>query len=381
MQAVGFLGDDDCARKLAALAKAWPGEGASARAQAALDALLNIGTDTALLNINLLAEKSKFPAFKAAAGERIVTIADMRGLTTDELADRLVPTLGLDEMGASELDYGTRKFTVWFDERLAPVVKDASGAVLANLPKPSKTDDAARAKAAKAKLAGLKKDAKATASLQITRMERAMRTGRLVDGRLFADAFVHHPWMRHLAQRLVWGAHDASGALVSPFRIAEDGTFADSKDAEYTLPGGASVSVLHPVRMPADTREAFAAVFADYAIVQPFPSSGDRCSRSRRTSAAHAGSSASAGARRRTARSAGSRRGAGNAGWTTPSVSQSRSAIACTPSSRPSRAGTRRSRWRTSSRRRSATSSCPSRSRSARSTRSPSRSSSTISRP
>jgi len=270
MQAIGFLGDDECARKLAALAKAWPGEGASVRAQAALDALLNVGTDAALVNINLLAEKSKFPAFKAAAAERIVAIADARGLTTDELADRLAPTLGLDERGAGELDYGARKLTVSFDERLAPIVKDEKGVVLGDLPKPTKTDDAALAKAAKAKLAGIKKDAKATAALQISRMERAMRTGRRIDARLFVEAFAEHPWMRHLAQRLVWGAHDASGARVATFRVAEDGSLADVKDAKYTLSAAGSASVLHPARMSADERAAWSAVFADYAIAQPF---------------------------------------------------------------------------------------------------------------
>ncbi len=271
MQTVGFLGDDDCARKLATLAKAWPGEGKSARAQAALDALLNIGTDTALVNINVLAEKSKFPAFKAAARERIDAIADARGLTTDELADRLVPTLGLDEEGAATLDYGARKFTIAFDERLLPVVKDASGAVLGDLPKPAKTDDKDLAKAAKTRLSGLKKDAKTTASLQIARLERAMRTGRFIERALFLDAFAGHPWMRHLAQRLVFGAHDASGKLVATFRVAEDGTLADPKDATYTLPANAKVTVLHPARMPKDALAKWSQVFAEYEILQPFP--------------------------------------------------------------------------------------------------------------
>ena len=271
MQAVGFLGDDDGARKLAALAKLWPGQGFGARAQAALDALLNIGTDTALVNINILAEKSRFPAFKQAAGERILAIADARGLTSDELADRLVPTLGLDEEEGGALDFGARKFTVAFDERMLPIVRDASGALLGDLPKASKADDAAKAKAAKAKLAALKKDAKTTASLQVSRMERAMKNGRHIGRALFLEAFAAHPWMRHLAQRLVWGAHDASGAIVRTFRVAEDGTLADEKDAEYKLPADATVSAVHPARAPKNAWDAWSALFAEYRIIQPFP--------------------------------------------------------------------------------------------------------------
>jgi hypothetical protein len=275
MQSIGFFGDDECARKLAALAKAWPGENASARAQAALDALLNIGTDTALMNINVLAEKSRFPAFKAAAAERISAIADARGLTTDELADRLAPTLGLDEAGAGDLDYGARKFKVAFDERLQPVVKDASGATLADLPKPAKSDDAALAKEAKARLSGLKKDAKTTASLQIARMERAMTGGRRIERAPFLDAFAGHPWMRHLAQRLVWGVHrggndGGGGELTATFRVAEDGTLSDDRDKALVLPKDATVSVVHPARMPEEAMDRWRQLFADYEIVQPF---------------------------------------------------------------------------------------------------------------
>ncbi len=268
MQSVGFLGDDDAARKLAALAKLWPGQGFGARAQSALDALLNIGTDAALVNINILAEKSRFPAFKQAAAERILAIADARGLTTDELADRLVPTLGLDEEGGGELDFGARKFTVAFDAQMLPVVRDASGAIHADLPKPSKTDDAAKAKAAKAKFSGLKKDAKATASLQVSRMERAMKSGRRIDRVLFLEVFAAHPWMRHLAERLVWGAHGASGEIIQLFRVAEDGTLANEQDAEYKLPIDASVSVVHPKRK---NLQAWSSRFAEYRIIQPFP--------------------------------------------------------------------------------------------------------------
>ena len=256
---------------LAALAKAWPGEGFGARAQAALDALLNIGSDTALVAINILAEKSRFPAFKQAAAERILAIADARGLTPDELADRLVPSLGLDEAGGAELDYGAQKFTVSFDERMLPVVIDASGGTLADLPKPKKTDDAAKAKAAKARLSALKKDAKATASLQIARLERAMKTGRLIDGGLFVSAFAGHPWMRHLAQRLVWGAHDARGALVETFRVASDGELTNARDEAFALGKDAKVSVVHPARMPAGATDVWSALFGEYQILQPFP--------------------------------------------------------------------------------------------------------------
>ncbi len=269
MQAVGFLGDDECARRLAALAKAWPGENASARAQAALDALLNIGTDTALVNINLLAEKSKFPAFKAAARERIDAIAFARGLTADELADRLVPTLGLEEKGATVLDLGGRTFEIVFGEDLLPRVKDVDGKVHADLPKPGKNDAKDLAKAAKAKLAALKKDARTTASLQIARMERAMRSERAISASVFTSCFAEHPWMTHLARRFVWGAYEGT-TLKSSFRVAEDGSLANVDDAPFELSPEMTVKLLHPLAFTKGELERWGQVFADYEILQPF---------------------------------------------------------------------------------------------------------------
>jgi len=267
MQALGFWGDDDTARRLCALAKDWPGQNASARAQAALDALLSIGSDVALVNMNLLAEKSKYPAFKAAAAERIGLIAQKRGMTRDELQDRLVPTLSLDEDGA-KLDFGARHFVVSFDEQLRPVLHDENGTKLKSLPKPAKTDDADLAKAAKARLSGLTKDAKASASVHLARLERAMKEQRAIDIAVFEDHFVAHPWMSHLTKRLVWAALNAAGKDTGTFRVTDEGTYANEMDEEISLKETHTVLLAHPLYLP--TTAIWSTVFADYEIIQPF---------------------------------------------------------------------------------------------------------------
>ena len=58
------------------------------------------------------------------------------------------------------------------------------------------------------------------------------------------------------------------------FRVAEDGSLADVRDASLELPAGATVRVAHPVELPGDERAAWAGLFADYAILQPFEQLG-----------------------------------------------------------------------------------------------------------
>lgn len=140
-----------------------------------------IGTDIALMNLNGIALKVKFKGLQEKAREQIDTIAAARGLTIAELGDRLVPDLDLDADGSRVLDFGSRQFKVAFDQALRPTVRDSQGNLLEDLPKPTKSDDAARARAASETFKLLKKEAKAIASIQIFRLEQAMCAQRRWD--------------------------------------------------------------------------------------------------------------------------------------------------------------------------------------------------------
>lgn len=267
--ALGLLGDDETARRLAPRIREWPGESAHARAVTGLDLLAAIGSDVALMHLNGIAGKVKFKALQDRAREKIAAVAEARGFTAEELADRLVPDLGLDEQGTVVLDFGARQFRVAFDETLRPFVRDVGGARLKDLPKPNKADDAALADAATERFKQMKKDAKAIASLQLLRLEMGMVARRRWSAADFQLFFLEHPLMRHLAARLVWGVY-ADGKLQQNFRVAEDWTLADARDERFTLAPDAVVGIPHVLEMPQEAQEAFGQLFGDYEIQQPF---------------------------------------------------------------------------------------------------------------
>lgn len=270
--ALALLGDDDTARKLAPLIRAWPDQSAQARALAGLDVLGRIGSDVALMHLNALSTSKCKPLVKRIS-VLINAVAEARGLTTDELADRLVPDVGLDESGTLELDFGPRTFYLRFDETLEPFVKDAQGLRLKVFPRQQKTDDAALATAAIERFKHIRKESRATASQQVARMERAMVARRRWPEADFRRFFLDQPLMRHLTARLVWGVYEsaADGArLLSCFRVAEDWTLADADDALWQLPDGATLGIPHVLDMPQEIRDAFTQTFADYEIAQPF---------------------------------------------------------------------------------------------------------------
>jgi Domain of unknown function (DUF4132) len=276
---LGLIGGDNAARKLSPLIRVWPGEAAHARAVTGLDVLASIGSDVSLMHLNRSSETAKFKGLKENAQQRIALIAEARGLTREQLADLLVPDLGLDEDGSLLLDFGPRKFRVGFDELLAAVVKDESGAVLRALPKPNSKDDPELAKAAGDRWKALKKDATEASKIQMRRIELAMSLRRRWDSETFTMVFVNHPLMFHVVRRLVWAIFDKDGKVVTTFRVAEDRTFADPNDDTATLPemteeNGLQIGIVHPLQLDEATLGAWGNVFSDYEILQPFPQLG-----------------------------------------------------------------------------------------------------------
>jgi len=80
----------------------------------ALDVLAAIGTDVALMMLNGIAQKLKFKGLQDKAREKIQSIAEARGLTTEELEDRLAPDLGLVNKGWRRGDAQDGGWIGWF---------------------------------------------------------------------------------------------------------------------------------------------------------------------------------------------------------------------------------------------------------------------------
>ncbi|EFH3410682.1 WGR and DUF4132 domain-containing protein [Escherichia coli] len=269
--ALGVLGNDDTARKLTPLIRAWPGESQHKRATVGLDILAAIGSDIALMQLNGIAQKLKFKALQERAKEKIADIAENRELTVAELEDRLAPDLGLDDNGSLLLDFGPRQFTVSFDETLKPFVRDASGSRLKDLPKPNKSDDESQANDAVNRYKLLKKDARTIAAQQVARLESAMCLRRRWSPENFQLFLVEHPLVRHLTRRLIWGVYSAENQLQACFRVAEDNSYSTADDDLFTLPeGDISIGIPHVLEISPTDAVAFGQLFADYELLPPF---------------------------------------------------------------------------------------------------------------
>ncbi|MDP2218679.1 MAG: DUF4132 domain-containing protein [Hydrogenophaga sp.] len=269
----GRLGNDATARALAQSIRQWRAGLNRIRAYEGLEMLAEIGTDTALMLLHGFAQQARFGDLTDRATQAIQRVANERDLTMDQLTDRTVPTLGLNERGLLVLDFGPRQFQAHLTPDLTPLLADAEGRPLKTLPKPNAQDSATQAKDAAADWKDFKKQLKTVASAQIARLENAMCQQRRWTANEFIPFFVRHPLLRTLTQRLVWAAFDASGQLLGCLRIAEDLTLVDVADEPFdldTLPEGSHLGLPHPLELPEAVRNAWGQLLADYGIAQPF---------------------------------------------------------------------------------------------------------------
>ncbi len=184
-----------------------------AKCERACVALAEIGSDLTLLHLSRIANGTRFQKLKSRAAELLAQAAAMRGLGVDELEDRTVP--------------------------------DVDGA-----------------------------DAKERARVRervVRRLEQLLITGRSLDREVFESFFVKQPVVGPLARTLLWETEDAA----IPFRIAEDGSFADVSDDTITLPPSTRVRLAHPARAPG-LPAAWAERFAEYEILQAIDQLGRR---------------------------------------------------------------------------------------------------------
>ncbi|HDB9711117.1 TPA: hypothetical protein O7M81_002558, partial [Escherichia coli] len=92
--ALSLFGDESTARDLTTQILAWPQEGKSARAVSGLNILTKMNNDMALIQLHHISQRAKSRPLRDNAAEFLQVVAENRGLSQEELADRLVPTLG-----------------------------------------------------------------------------------------------------------------------------------------------------------------------------------------------------------------------------------------------------------------------------------------------
>jgi len=212
-------------------------------------------------------------SFQEEATRQAEALAERKGWTLSELADRTIPSAGFDELGILELSYGIRTFTA----KLLPDFKielyNPDDKKIASLPEPRQDDDQELAKESKKALSNAKKEIKSVITLQSERLYESLCTERQW---LFDDwnrYLNNHSIMRRLVQRLIWVVVD-NNKIIATFRPLDDGTLTDVDDNEVKLDTTALIRIAHDTNLSGELVTKWQQHLVDYEIVPLFQQFG-----------------------------------------------------------------------------------------------------------
>jgi hypothetical protein len=245
------------------------------QSKAVLEALAANPSGAAIQIVLATANRFKARTVQAHAGALIEDIASRRGWTTEELADRTIPTAGLDETGTAELNCGQgRTYRLLLDATDTLVLLNAAGDPVKDLPKPRTEEEKSLLDEAKKLLATARKEIKQIMPDQTSRLREAMcleRTWSVEDWNLYV---LGHPLIARLARRLVWIGLDESGAVMESFRPLDDNTLTDTDDRPINLAEFSRIQLAHSRLLPDDIVQVWKAHLADYEVAPPFDQFG-----------------------------------------------------------------------------------------------------------
>ncbi|MBL0888579.1 DUF4132 domain-containing protein [Myceligenerans indicum] len=217
----------------------------------------------------------KLRTVRELAGQLAGQLAEARGWTADQLADRTVQTAGFDADGVLRLSFGTRAYTGRITDAFTIELRNDKGKVVRTPPStPQGADEDTRAsyKDARSQLTVSKKELKTVAELQSRRLREAMILGRTWSAAEWREFVAEHPVMSRLAARVVWLA--APGTPGQRAFRPDDGALVAVDDEDVTLDGAgdeAVVGIAHATTLGegnggADTPEAWREHLADYEV-------------------------------------------------------------------------------------------------------------------
>lgn len=195
----------------------------------------------------LLAVSTRFRTrgIQREAAVQVQLLAERRGWSASDLADRTVPDAGFGDAldGGLLLDFGPRRFLARLTPDAAVALTTESGERVKALPQPRISDDPELAAASKRRLAIARKQVKTTVKQQTERLFEAMCAEREWNSGDWDRYVRRHPIVGLLAARLVWSA----GPIDHPvfFRPLDDGSLTDAADAEVTLTDGEPIRIAH----------------------------------------------------------------------------------------------------------------------------------------
>lgn len=244
----------------------------TSQASSLLDLLAAKGDPLSLQIVISAATRLKQKGVQAYAGKLVEAVAEARDWTMDELADRTVPSAGLNDECILELPCGREEkpYAARMDDEFKLAVLNPDGKKIKGLP--AGDDDAT--KASKKQLSASKRELKQVITLQGERLYEALCAERRWPVQDWIRDFRDHPVMGRLTERVIWLGENGEAAILGAFRPTAEGDYVDAEDNEVEPQSFASIRLAHGALLAAEQAEAWAQHLTDYEVKPLFTQFG-----------------------------------------------------------------------------------------------------------
>lgn len=234
------------------------------QAKALVETLYGMGTQDAVQVLVATATRFKQRSVRELAEKLVADLAEERGWTQSELADRSVPTGGFEDDGTMLLEVGedAKPYVARLASDLSVKLFNTQGKEVKSIP----AGKDANTKEAKSLLSAAKKTIKTAQAQQQARLYDAMVSGRVWERQTWQDDLTHHPIMQRLIERVIWRGLAADGELVTGLRLTPEGEVLDAAGDDVDMAAIAMIDVAHTANLPEDHRQAWLDHFKDFEV-------------------------------------------------------------------------------------------------------------------
>lgn len=234
------------------------------QAKAMVETLYGMGSQDAVQVLVATATRFKQRSVRELAEQLVADLAEARGWTQDELADRSVPTGGFEDDGTMLLEVGedAKPYVARLASDLSVKLFNPQGKEVKSIP--AGTD--ANTKEAKSLLSAAKKTIKTAHTQQQARLYDAMVSSRSWDRQTWQDDLTHHPIMQRLIERVIWRGLDASGELITGLRLTPEGEVLNAAGDDVDMAVISTIDVAHTANLPEADRQAWLDHLRDFEV-------------------------------------------------------------------------------------------------------------------
>ena len=246
----------------------WCDSGRISLANYAISALASNGSLYSLIVIDYISNNFKYLQIKNTSKLAFKSAAKRLNISEDKLSDKIIPNFGIDLNGNKILKDDNHSFTITVDEQLniTKIIDNNTNKTITKLDKYHDLD-----KNLLYEFTSMKSHVKMAYKFQISRLYKALMTGKRWTVDEWLEIFTENYIMNLLADIFIWTVYNKNDKILKHIKYSKkDKAFYTLDNESYKLNKQYLISLASPIEMSNEDVEKAKKLITELKIKQPF---------------------------------------------------------------------------------------------------------------